>query len=171
MRVFEAVAACGAPDAWVAAGAIRDFVWDERFGAGFDPAKIHDVDVVYFDAHDLDAGRDGAVENVLRRLAPDVPWEATNQAAVHTWYAAKFGEEVAPLTSIADAIATFPETATVVAARLDAAGAVEVLAPLGLDDLFAGIWRRNPRRVTEHEALARLKRKSPSQRWPGLTVI
>ena len=170
MRVFEAVAACGAPKAWVAAGAIRDFVWDERFGAGFRPEAVKDVDVVFFDPSDLSPDNDKRTEAELRALAPAIPWEATNQAAVHTWYAAKFGEEVPPLTSIADAIATFPETATVVAARMGAAGDIEVLAPLGLSDLFAGIWRRNPRRVTDHEAVARLERKRPTERWPGVTV-
>ena len=32
--VLDAIAASGAPDAWLAAGAVRDLVWDEQSGAG-----------------------------------------------------------------------------------------------------------------------------------------
>jgi uncharacterized protein len=39
-----------------------------------------------------------------------VPWEAKNQAAVHLWYERRFGQAVGPLTSIAEAVATWPET-------------------------------------------------------------
>jgi hypothetical protein len=39
---------------------------------------------------------------------------------------------VAPFSSAAEAIATFPETATAVAVRLERTGSIEVLAPHGL---------------------------------------
>ena len=39
VRVLEVVASIDVPDAWVAAGAIRDLVWDVRWGGGFDPAS------------------------------------------------------------------------------------------------------------------------------------
>ena len=116
---LEAVSVSGAPDAWIAAGAIRDLVWDERFGGGFDPAAVKDIDVVFFDPDDLRAARDHEVEASLSRLEPELPWEAKNQAAVHRWYAQRFGTEVEPLISIEDAVGTFPETATAVAARLE----------------------------------------------------
>lgn len=58
---------------------------------------------------------------------------------MHTWYASEFGTgPVAALGSVADAVATWPETATCVAVRLDTAGALHVCAPLGLDDLASG---------------------------------
>jgi uncharacterized protein len=41
------------------------------------------------------------------------------------------GGPVEPLMSIADAVATWPETATAVAVRLSHDGEVEVCAPLG----------------------------------------
>jgi uncharacterized protein len=167
---LEAVAASGAPAAWIAAGAIRDLVWDERFGAGFDPAAVKDIDVVFLDPEDLRPARDRDVETTLLRLAPDLPWEAKNQAAVHLWYAERFGTDVEPLTSIEDAVGTFPETATAVAARLRG-DRVEILAPLGLTDLLAGVWRRNPRRVSVEEAIARIDSKQPSNRWPRVQVI
>jgi hypothetical protein len=58
-----------------------------------------------------------------------------------------------------------------VAVRLRADDVIEVCAPLGVDDLLNGIWRRNPRRVSVVESVARLRRHQPQVRWPGVTVI
>jgi hypothetical protein len=174
MRVLATVASSGLPDAWVGAGVLRDLVWGQLYGSGFTPAQVHDVDVVFFDPRDLGRGRDDQATEQLRRACPGVPWEAKNQAAVHTWYHAKFGgEPVAALASIADAVATWPETATAVAVRLPAGGdaRIEVCAPLGLADLLGGVWRRNPRRVSLDVSLARLARHQPARRWPRVRVI
>jgi len=192
MRVLATVASSGLPDAWVGAGVLRDLVWGQLYGSGFTPAQVHDVDVVFFDPRDQGRGRDDQATEQLRRACPGVPWEAKNQAAVHTWYHAKFGgEPVAALDSIADAVATWPETATAVAVRLPAGEApaaageapaaggaapeqdarIEVCAPLGLADLLGGVWRRNPRRVSLDVSLARLARHQPARRWPGVSVI
>ncbi|MGY0003795.1 nucleotidyltransferase family protein [Micromonospora sp. I033] len=65
----------------------------------------------------------------------------------------------------------WPETATSVAVRLDAAGTLHVCAPLGLDDLLDGVWRRNPRRVTVELSRARLARHDPARRWPGVRIL
>ncbi|MEO8458462.1 MAG: nucleotidyltransferase family protein [Chloroflexota bacterium] len=168
--MLDAVAASGVPDAWVGAGVIRDVVWDTRFGAGFDPALVKDVDVVFFDADDLSRERDAAAEERLRTLRPDVEWDGKNQAAVHTWFAARFGTEVEPLMSVADGVGTWPDTATAVAVR-KVGEAIELIAPLGLDDLLEGVWRRNPARVTLEEWERRVSRKEPAKRWPGVRVI
>jgi hypothetical protein len=170
MRVLDA--ARHEPDAWVGAGVLRDLVWGERYGSGFEPTRVHDVDVAFFDPHDLSRANDDRVTGRLGRRLPGVPWEAKNQAAVHTWYPARFGGgAVEPLTSIEDAVGTWPETATAVAVRLTATGDLEVCAPFGLDDLLAGVWRRNPRRVSVEQSRARLDRHRPPERWPGVTVI
>lgn len=172
VNVLTAVREAGLPDAWVGAGVLRDLVWGHRYGNGFDPQRVRDVDVAFFDPNDLTPGNDSAATDLLRRREPAVPWEATNQAAVHTWYANAFGTgPVDPLRSIADAIATWPETATCVAVRLDHSEALQVCAPFGLDDLLGGIWRRNPQRVTVEQSRARLARHDPSRRWPRVKVI
>lgn len=172
VRVLEAVRDEPVPDAWVGAGVLRDLVWGERYGSGFSPDRVRDVDVAFFDTHDLSRANDDRVTDRLRRRLPEVPWEAKNQASVHTWYASKFGgDEVEALTSIQDAVSTWPETATAVAVRLSAHGAVEVCAPLGVEDLLNGVWRRNPRRISIEQSLARLERHRPQARWPGISVI
>jgi uncharacterized protein len=172
MRVLETVRASGLPDAWVGAGALRDLVWGTLYGRGFDPAAVRDIDVAYFDPADLSRDGDERATRALAAAWPELPWEARNQAAVHTWYAAKFGgEPVEPFTSIAGAVASWPETATAVVVRLDTAGEIEVCAPYGLGDLLDGVWRRNPRRISLERSRERLARHRPGQRWPGVRVI
>ena len=171
VRVLTVVAALDLPDCWVGAGAVRDLVWDVQYGAGFDPANIADVDVVFFDADDLTAKHEHDLEARLHAAEPAVNWDVKNQARVHLWFEQRFGCPADPLHSTYDGVATRPERASAVAVRLDAHGEIEVLAPYGLDDLLDGVWRRNPVRVTDAEWQARLDRKRPRERWPGITLV
>jgi uncharacterized protein len=172
MRVLETVRDAGLPDAWVGAGVLRDLVWGELYGPGFAPGQVRDVDVVFLDPGDLSRRRDEQATERLARARPGIPWQARNQAAVHTWYQRKFGGgPVGPLRSIADAVATWPETATAVAVRLEPGGEIAVCAPLGLADLLDGVWRRNPSRASLEVSRARLARHQPARRWPGVRVI
>ena len=169
VRALEAVAASGLPDAWIGAGVIRDVVWGQLYGR-FIPEAVRDIDVAYFDSGNLGPERDRAAQDALGELA-DLPWEATNQAAVHTWYHQYFGgAPVDPFSTVHDAVATWPETATCVAVRKTAEG-IEVCAPLGLDDLLGGVWRPNPVRVSAAISLARLARQRVRARWPDVTVV
>ena len=163
MAVMATVAAVNPPQWWVGAGAVRDLVWDTRFGDGFDPAGVADVDVAFFDLADLSEVREVALESELGRRDPNIVWDVKNQAAVHTWYPDRFGLDVPPFRSVSEAVTTWPEYAACVAARLAEDGSVLILAPYGLDDLLDGVWRRNPTRVTVQEYQRRLVRKEPSQ--------
>jgi uncharacterized protein len=172
-RALAAVAVSGLPAAWIGAGVIRDVVWGRLFGDGFEPDLVKDIDVPFFDPDDLSAGRDEEAQRLLTGLVglPGLPWEATNQAAVHTWYHEYFGgPPVEPFGCVHDAIATWPETATCVAVRPGPDG-IEVCAPHGLADLLGGVWRPNPVRVTPEISLARLARQRVQVRWPGVTVL
>jgi uncharacterized protein len=169
MRALGAVAASGLPDAWIGAGAIRDVVWGQLHD-GFDPGAVRDIDVAFFDASHLGRERDARAQRTLGTLAA-MPWEATNQAAVHTWYHEYFGgDPVAPFGRVHDAVATWPETATCVAARLTPDG-LQVCAPHGLADLLRGVWRVNPVRVSAATSRARLARQQLGDRWPRVTVV
>lgn len=168
-RALDAVAVSGLPDAWIGAGVIRDLVWGRQHGK-FDPAVVKDIDVAYYDADDLTMERDLAAQETLAGLA-DLPWEATNQAAVHTWYHQYFGgAAVESFASVHDAVATWPETATCVAVR-HRPGGIEICAPYGLADLLDGVWRVNPVRVTPAISQARLARQRVRAKWPLVTVV
>jgi hypothetical protein len=170
MQLLEVAQACDPPDWWVGAGVLRDLVWDTLHG-GFDPARVKDVDLAFFDPADLSRERDQQVERELVAQLPSVRWDAKNQAAVHTWYARRFGYAVEPLPSSAAGVATWPETATAVAVRLHLDGQLELSAPWGLHDLLRGVCRRNPERVSVEEYHRRLEAKQVASRWPRVRII
>lgn len=169
--VLETVREVSPPNWWIGAGVIRDLVWEQRFSAAAAGIQTKDVDVAFFDGGDLSRDRDELIESELIRRRPDVGWDAKNQAAVHVWYPDPFGVQVPPFGSVPEAVATWPEYAVCVAARLALSGAIEICAPHGLDDLLDGVWRRNPTRVTVGEYERRLARKQPASRWPGVRLI
>ena len=156
------------PPQWVVgAGVIRDVVWDRLESRERGPSK--DLDLAFFDPEDLSPERDAQVELALEHDLP-MPWDAKNQAAVHLWYEARFGHPIDPIVSITDAISRWPETATAVAVRLEANDRLTVVAPLGLDDLFGLVLRRNPRQVSAAYFEERLARQRPIERWPHVRV-
>lgn len=170
MAILQTVRRCNPPEWLVGAGIIRNLMWDHLHGYS-QPTPACDVDVAFFDPADLSPERDATVTTQLATLLPTVEWEATNQAAVHLWYAKKFGKEVPPFSSTVEAIATWPETATCTAVRLLPDDSLKIVAPFGLMDLFQMILRRNPARVTEAQFQQRLRDKKILQKWPGVQVV
>lgn len=170
MRVLGAARACAPPGWWVGGGVLRDLVWDRLHG-DFDPARVHDVDLAFFDPVDWSHGREVALEGALAARLEGVVWDVKNQAAVHTWYERRFGVTVTPLRSVAEGVATWPETATAVAVHLDVHDRLKVLAPCGLTDLLEGVCRRNPRRVTAERYRKRLVCKQVAERWPKVVIV
>ncbi|KAB8140524.1 nucleotidyltransferase family protein [Chloroflexia bacterium SDU3-3] len=168
--LLETVRALALPDWFIGAGVIRTLVWDHLHSYAA-PTPLADVDVVFFDPADLRPARDAEVQAMLVARRPDVPWEATNQAAVHLWYESAFGFAVPPLASSADGVGTWPETATSVGVRLLPDDTLEIAAPCGLEDLFQLTLRRNPRRISEAQFRERVRAKRIRERWPRVQVI
>ncbi|MGI9169694.1 MAG: nucleotidyltransferase family protein [Caulobacteraceae bacterium] len=148
-------------------------------GAAYQPALNHltvrppahgvaDYDLAYFDASDLSYD---AEDRVIRRVAAafEPPLremvEVRNQARVHLWFEAKFGEAYAPLTSSAEALTRFTAPAFAVGASLEADDSLTIAAPFGLEDLFALRLRPNPLRPSA--GFARTV-ASARRRWPEL---
>lgn len=169
LEALRAARAVDAPEWLVGAGVIRDAVWDALHDRT--PAVPRDVDLAFFDPSDLTPDRDAAVEAALRAWAPHVPWDARNQAAVHLWYPDRFGLEVAPFRSAEEAVATFPETASSVAVRLLRDDDLLVVAPHGLDDLFACVCRHNPTRVPPSLYRQRVAERGWRERWPRMRYV
>src|SRR3954471_20949302 len=169
MDALVAARGAGPPDWLIGAGAVRTVVWDRLHGYEV-ATELADVDLAFFDSHDLSQEREAAIERRLRARLP-VEWDAKNQARVHLWYPRRFGYEVPPITSSADAVATWPETATAVGLRLTHDDRLLVEAPLGLDDLLGMVHRRNPRGGSPEEDGRRLATKRIAERWPRATVV
>lgn len=167
--ILAALPALQLPDAWLVAGCLFQTVWNLRDGR--EPTEdIKDYDLFYFDAADLSAAAEQAVQQrvdaALGHLG--VPIEAKNQARVHTWYEDWFGHPYEALQSSRDGIARFLVPCTCVGVRPAAAGGIEVCAPHGLDELYAGLLRPNP--LLDHRTLFQAKAASYQARWPGLRV-
>jgi hypothetical protein len=94
--------------------------------------------------------------------------EVRNQARVHLWFEDKFQEAYAPLTSSAEALSRFTTTAFSVGARLEPDDTLTILAPFGLEDLFALRLRPNPNRQTT--GFSRTA-ENAIRRWPELSVV
>lgn len=164
LHALSIVRSLALPDGAIGAGFIRAAVWDEI--SGFTAASaVDDIDVLYFDPQDLSAEHDAIIEERLREIDPALPWSVRNQARMHI----RNGD--APYHSTEDALRFWLETPTCVAVRLDAEDRFEILAPYGLEDLFAMAIRPTPRgRVRRQEYVARLTGKRWLERWPGATA-
>ena len=176
MSALAAVRALGLPNACIGAGAVRTAVWDALHArpsaaGGARVPQLSDVDVAYFDGSDTSRERDQAYAARLEGLAPEFAWDVTNQAGVHHWFEQVFGHAVAPLQSLEEAVASWPETATCVGVTLSEAGEIGVVAPLGLRDLFAMVVRRNPARVSVPVYRERVRSKGFRERWPRVRVF
>lgn len=169
-RALRTVRELDPPSCCIGGGALRNAVWDALHGYN-EPSFLADVDVAYFDPSDVSAERDRKLEEDLNGLEPDLPWDVKNQAGVHLWFESIFGHPVEPLTSIDDAVASWPETATAVAVRLDASDRLTIIAPFGLGDLFNMVVRRNPRRVSTSTYRERIDSKRYTDRWPRVHIL
>lgn len=166
LSILGEVAACGLPDCWVAAGFVRDLVWDHLHGRTPELPR-NDIDVIWFDAARPDSAQDKALEAQLSVVRPDVRWSVDNQARMH------LRDDDPPYASAVDAMRHWPETATAVAVQLAAGGQLRVAAPHGLADLFAIIARPTPGFMTgaRHAVhLQRVKDKGWRDRWPLLRI-
>lgn len=168
-EILGRFAEVGLPDSWVAGGCIAQTSWNLRFGQTAE-FGLRDVDLIYFDEEDLSSEAEIGHERRLRDLFRDLPikLDVKNEARVHLWYKERFGYAIKRYSSIADAIATFPTTATSVGIRR-VVGKFECCAPFGLDDLFGLVVRPNKRQITRAIYEAKVERWRAI--WPRLTIL
>ena len=150
MRVLSGARHLCLPDWLLFSGAVYQPVLNHLTGRPLDYG-IKDYDFGYFEDSDLS---DEAEDVVIRRVkaAFDEPLRSTvevrNQARVHLWFEAKFGEPYGPLSSTAEALERFASPTFAVGVRLEPDDWLRIEAPFGLADLFALRLRPNPRRKT-----------------------
>jgi len=128
MEQLRAVRTLGLPDWCIAAGFVRNRVWDHLHGIQ-PPRPPADIDVLYYDAGDLSKEPEARYEALLGELKPGLPWQVRNQARMHVW------KGLPQHKSTADSMIYWLETVTAVGVRLEADGTLTVIAPLGVDDL------------------------------------
>jgi hypothetical protein len=165
MALLAAGRSLGLGEWCIAAGAVRNKVWDHLHGHA-EPTRPSDVDFLFYDRARPDAGYEAEVERRLAGAAPGVRWEAVNQATVHAY------TRDPPQRSIEEAMSRWADPVTAVGVRLTDDGRIIVLAPHGLADLFGLIVRPN---LAAPDAAAvyreRLATKRWAERWPRLTIV
>jgi hypothetical protein len=170
MRVLALLRSLDLPQGWLVAGAIYQTVWNRL--CGLPPGTgIRDYDLIYFDDADLSYEAEDAVIRKVTAEATGLraPVEARNQARVHLWYEQRFDAGYPRLASADEALGRYTHMAFAVGARLGPNGRMDIMAPFGLDDMFAMVLRRNPAcpaPLAHVEKAARAKAM-----WPALSVV
>jgi hypothetical protein len=169
MRVLVTARDLDLPDWLVFSGAVYQPVWNHLTGRAPDHG-LSDYDLGYFDAADTSyEAEDKVISQVAAAFQPPLRdlVEVRNQARVHLWFEDRFGEAYTPLASAAEALERFVAPAFAVGVRMEADSRLTIVAPFGLDDLFAMRIRPNPDR--EPKDLARIVAKARA-RWPEVTA-
>lgn len=171
-RVMEALTLArdlGLPDWLLFSGAVYQSVWNALTSRPSDHG-IKDYDLGSFDDADLSwEAEDEVIGRVARACPPALAGmvEVRNQARVHLWFEDHFGEPYSPLRRSAEALERFASPAFAVGVRLEADGEITILAPFGLEDVFAMRIGPNPTRPahTLAKIVAALR-----ARWPEITT-
>ncbi|EGF96518.1 Uncharacterized protein conserved in bacteria [Brevundimonas diminuta] len=170
MHVLTVMRELDLPDWRLFSGAVYQAVWNAQTGrpVGY---GIKDYDIGYFDADTSWDAEDVVIKRVAAAFEPPLrdQVEVRNQARVHLWFEDKFGEPYDPLTCTDDAPARFVAPAFAVGVRLEADDAISVVAPFGLEDVFAMTIRPNPTRGLAkgwERVIANAR-----GRWPEITVV
>ena len=165
MEQLRAARELALPDWCIAAGFVRNRVWDHLHGI-VPPREPVDIDVIYFDAGDVSKESEAIFEQRLDALLPGLPWQVRNQARMHVW------KHVPPHRDTADAMTFWLETVTGIGVRLEADDTLSVIAPLGTDDLLN--LRCRPTafgRLRRAEYDERIAAKRWRELWPRVEFV
>lgn len=165
MKVLFALRQTSLADGWIAAGFIRNMVWDHLSGITPCPPN-EDVDILVFQPDDLSWDYENALEDKLKAVASDIPWSVRNQARMHE----RNGDDV--YDNMVHAMAHWLETATSIAVRLDREDNIQFINAYGYDDLFKMILRPTHSGFSKIDQLTqRAHDKGWLARWPQLRYL
>jgi uncharacterized protein len=165
MEQLRAARTLALPDWCIAAGFVRNRVWDYLHGI-VPPRPPADIDVLYYDAADLSKEREADHERRLQALLPGLPWQVRNQARMHV------SKDLPPHRDTADAMTYWLETVTAIGVRLEADDRLTVVAPLGTDDLLTLCCRPTAfGRLRRHEYDTRIAAKRWRELWPKVRFL
>jgi len=146
---------------YIAAGFVRNCVWDHLFGMGL-TTPLNDVDVIFYASEQ--SQQEQQLQTLLQKAVPECHWQVKNQATMHlrNGHSAYSGCE--------HAMSYWPELETAVAVRLLDNFQLEFIAPFGLSPLLAGTITQNPKQDVKVFD-QRIKSKSWLSIWPQLRVV
>ena len=165
-EILEIIRSLELKDSWLAAGSVRNFIWNILSGKpGFDAET--DVDVIFFDPT-VSYEKTLQLEMELRKAFPAYSWELKNQVYMHI-----HSPNTQPYTSSKDAMSKYPECCTAIGLRLLEDDKLELFAPYGLADIRAFQVRPTPHFLADAERkklyMERLSKKNWQAKWPQLS--
>lgn len=161
--------ALGLSETCLVAGALFQTVWNLQCGRA--PGDgIDDYDVFYFDRDDVSPEAEARARERAGALVADlgITLDLCNQARVHHWYQEHFGHPTAARRSSEDSVGRFLVRCTCVGYALLPSRAPRLVAPFGLEEMYAGILRRNTP-TAEAELFDRQVARYRA-RWPHLVA-
>ncbi|MFA0483802.1 nucleotidyltransferase family protein [Vibrio sp. 10N.222.55.B11] len=162
MKVLDCVAQLDLPQCYVAAGFVRNLVWDHQHGYA-SPTPFNDIDVIYFDPIDTSYESDLRYEAQLKQRLPELNWQVRNQAYMHT----RNRDE--RYQGSLDAMSYWPEKETAVAVKQSLNGDIECISSFGLESLFDLQITPNPKRNRDIFD-QRVQSKNWLTQWSKLTI-
>lgn len=162
MEALKLVSKLNLPDWCLAAGFVRNLVWDKLHDYTVS-TKLSDIDLIYFDPINDSAVKDLEIEEYLKSRS-NLPWSVKNQARMHI----KNGDQ--PYRSTSDAMRYWVEVETAIGVKLSIDGEIELIAPFGLEALMANTITMNNRRPKPDIFKQRISSKKWLEQWPKLRV-
>lgn len=162
LKVVESVFIyAGIKEYLLAAGFVRNLAWD-RLHDLEQLSPLSDIDVIFYDKHELSEQRDQSLETLLNEEL-SLPWSVKNQARMHV----RNGDR--PYQSVKDAMSYWPERETAIGVRLEN-DEIVIESAFGLESLFALEITQNPNRnsVVFNQ---RVKSKNWLNHYPKLSII
>ena len=162
MACLRAVGALQLPDWYLAAGFLRNAIWDAVHQLPQTP--LNDIDLVFFDRLDLSTARETQLEQQLAAQFPGQRFEVRNQARMHL----KHGDS--PYQHCGDGIRRWVELPTCGGVRLLDDDSLAFFAPLGLALNWALQVAINPDFPRPQVFAERVAAKRWLQLWPRLQI-
>lgn len=167
---FDGARSAALPDWLIVSGVLYNSAWNHLTGQPSGHG-IKDIDLFYFDASDLSWE---AEDRVIRAAAPaftglPLPVEIRNQARVHLWYPQKHGQPCPTYQNSAHPLSYFASKTHAVGLRCSDDGQPELVAPFGLNDLFA--FRMTPNHALDNRQTHLTKAARAKSLWPQIEIV
>lgn len=158
MDLLCVVSSLNLPDWYIAAGFVRNLIWDHLHNCK--PTPLNDVDVIYFSK---EAINEEAYLNLLYSSHPHIKWQLKNQAFMHE------RNLDSPYRSSVHAMEHWPEIETAIGVKLEANGKVVVASPFNITHIFHGNITHNKKR-DKSVFLNRIEERKWLEVWPNLKI-
>ncbi|EKN4607181.1 nucleotidyltransferase family protein [Vibrio parahaemolyticus] len=162
VEALNCVSELGLPQCYIAAGFIRNLVWDALHNFKVS-TPLNDVDVIYFDPAETNPNAYLTYESQLRVCMPQLRWQVRNQAKMHE----RNGDN--PYQNSLDAMSHWPEKETAVAIRQIGLNQYECVSAFGFESLFSYWVTHNAKRSRETFE-KRVNSKGWLVQWPSLRI-